>query len=168
MPNFEANISPIVFAVIIISFLIDKLLYIELFNKSINRNPEINIKFLGGALRYLILYEVPDIEGSLSEGLNIYPIFTSFNYLAPQENLWGKPTWKYTKTINGSRFQSALEASEFELKFILAYWGLIGFDFGFINLSNVFIDRLRVPKYHFIAPNKRSNLTHKFFYRSKC
>jgi hypothetical protein len=71
------------------------------------------------------------------------------------------------KIINCSRFQATLEASEFELKFILAYWGLIGFDFGFINLSNVFIDRLRVPKYHFIAPNKRTNFTHKFFYRTE-
>ena len=67
--------------------------------------------------------------------------------------------WEYTKTINGSRFQATLEASEFELKFILAYWGLIGFDFGFINLSNVFLDRLRVLKYHFKAPNKRSAFT---------
>jgi hypothetical protein len=60
--------------------------------------------------------------------------------------------WKYTKTINGNCFQATLKASEFELKFILAYWGLIGFDFGFINLSNVFIDRLRVPKYLFLSP----------------
>ncbi len=59
--------------------------------------------------------------------------------------------------INGSRFQATIEASEFEIKFILVYWSLIGFDFGFINLSNDFIDRLRVPKYHFIAPNKRIN-----------
>ncbi len=75
--------------------------------------------------------------------------------------------WKYTKTINGSRFQATLEASEFEIKFILAYWGLIGFDFGFIDLSNVFLDRSRVPKYYFTAPNKRTALTHKFFYRPK-
>ena len=59
--------------------------------------------------------------------------------------------------FNGSRFQATIEAIEFEIKFILVYWGLIGFDFGFINLSNAFIDRLRVPKYHFIAPNKRIN-----------
>ena len=76
--------------------------------------------------------------------------------------------WKCTKTINGSRFQATLKAIEFELKFVLAYWGLIGFDFGFINLSNAFIDRLRVPKYCFIAPNKRTNFTHKLFYRTKC
>ncbi len=81
-------------------------------------------------------------------------LFTTFYFLATQKKLWVKPTWKYTKTINGSRFQATLKASEFELKFILTYWGLIGFDFGFINLSNAFIDRLRVPKYHFIAPNK--------------
>ncbi len=72
--------------------------------------------------------------------------------MAPQKKLWVKPTWKYTKTINSSRFQATLKASEFELKFILTYWGLIGLDFGFINLSNAFIDRLRVPKYFFIAP----------------
>jgi hypothetical protein len=62
-----------------------------------------------------------------------------------------------------SRFQATLEASEFEIKFILTYWGLIGFDFGFIDLSNVFIDRLRVPKYFFKAPNKRTAFTHNFF-----
>ncbi len=72
--------------------------------------------------------------------------------MAPQENLWVKPTWEYTKAINGSRFQSPLDASEFELKFILAYWGLIGLDFGFIDLSNAFIDRLRVPKCLFLSP----------------
>ncbi len=74
--------------------------------------------------------------------------------------------WKYTKTINGSRFQATLKASEFELKFISSYWGLIDLDFGFINLSNVFIDRLRVPKYHFITPNKLTNFIHNFFYRT--
>jgi hypothetical protein len=74
--------------------------------------------------------------------------------------------WEYTKTINGSRVQATLKANEFELKFILAYWGLIGFDFRFIDLSNVFIDRSRVPKYNFKAPNKRTNFIHKFFYRT--
>ncbi|MCK5058673.1 MAG: hypothetical protein KAT34_18615, partial [Candidatus Aminicenantes bacterium] len=71
--------------------------------------------------------------------------------------------WKCTKTINGSRFQATLKAIEFELKFVLAYWGLIGFDFGFIKLSNVFIDRLRVPKYHFIAPISETTLPTNFF-----
>ena len=80
---------------------------------------------------------------------------------------YGLPTWKYTKTINDIRFQATLKEREFELKFILTYWGLIGFDFGFINLSNVFIDRLRVPKYFFIAPNKETNFTHKLFYRTR-
>ena len=61
---------------------------------------------------------------------------------------------KYTKTIDRIGFQPILKVNEFELKFILTYWGLIGFDFGFINLSNAFLDRLRVPKYHFKAPNK--------------
>ncbi len=31
--------------------------------------------------------------------------------MAPQENPWVKPTWEYTKTINGSRFQVILKAS---------------------------------------------------------
>jgi hypothetical protein len=87
--------------------------------------------------------------------------------LAPQKKSWVKPTWKYTKTINGSRFQATLEASGFELKFILTYWGLIGFDFGFINLSNAFIDRLRVPKYHFIAPISEPTLPTNFFIEPK-
>jgi hypothetical protein len=39
--------------------------------------------------------------------------------MAPQENPWVKPTWEYTKTINGSRFQATLEASEFGLKFFI-------------------------------------------------
>ena len=78
----------------------------------------------------------------------------------------GKTNMEMHETINGSRFQAILKASEFELKFILTYWGLIGFDFGFINLSNAFIDKLRVPKYYFIAPNKRTNFAHKFFYRT--
>ena len=82
--------------------------------------------------------------------------------MAPQKKLWVKPMWECTKTINSSRFQATLKANEFELKFISAYWGFIGFDFGFINLSNAFLDSLRVPKYHFKAPNKR-----KAFYRTK-
>ena len=45
-------------------------------------------------------------------------------------------------------------SKEFGTKFFLLYWGLIGQDFGFLNLSNVFLDRLRVPKYNFKAPNK--------------
>ena len=32
------------------------------------------------------------------------------------------------------------------------YRGLTGKDFGFLNLSNASIDRLRVPKYHCNAP----------------
>ena len=71
--------------------------------------------------------------------------------------------WEYKKTINGSRFQATLKEREFELKFILTYWGLIGFDFGFINLSNVFIDRLRVPKYFFIAPIRKPTLPTNYF-----
>jgi hypothetical protein len=54
---------------------------------------------------------------------------------APQKNMWVKPTWKVTKTINNNYFQTILKASEFEIKFILTYWGLIGFDFGFLVLS---------------------------------
>jgi hypothetical protein len=76
---------------------------------------------------------------------------------------YGLPTWKYTKTINDIRFQATLKEREFELKFILTYWGLIGFDFGFINLSNVFIDRLRVPKYFFIAPIRKPTLPTNYF-----
>jgi hypothetical protein len=49
----------------------------------------------------------------------------------------------------------------------LTYWGLIGFDFGFINLSNAFIDRLRVPKYHFIAPISDPTLLTIFFIEPK-
>jgi hypothetical protein len=37
-------------------------------------------------------------------------------------------------------------------RFSFPYRGLIGKDFGFINLSNAFIDRLGVPKYHCYAP----------------
>jgi hypothetical protein len=45
----------------------------------------------------------------------------------------------------------------------LLHWGLIGVDFGFINLSNAFLDRLRVPKYHFKVPNKHRYLPTDFF-----
>ncbi len=84
-----------------------------------------------------------------------------------QKNLWVKPMGKYTETINSKRFQSILKVNnEFALKFILPYWGLIGFDFGFINLSNAFLDRLMVPKYHFKTLNKQTAFTHKFFYRT--
>ncbi len=67
------------------------------------------------------------------------------------------------ETINGNRFQATLKASKFELKFILTYWGLIGLDFGFINLSNAFIDRLMVPKYFFIAPIRKPTLPTNYF-----
>jgi hypothetical protein len=60
-----------------------------------------------------------------------------------------------------------IEANEFGLKFILPYWGIIGFDIGFINLSNAFIDRLRVPIYHCKAPNKITTFKHKFIYSEK-
>lgn len=74
--------------------------------------------------------------------------------------------WEYARIINSSYFQATLTANKFELKFVLLYWGLIGFDFGFINLSNAFLDRLRVPKYHFRSPNKNSLLPTIFFIES--
>jgi len=41
--------------------------------------------------------------------------------------------------------------NQWSIQFYL-YRGLTGKDFGFINLSNASIDRLRVPKYHCNAP----------------
>jgi len=55
-------------------------------------------------------------------------------------------------------FPGYKDPNKFELKFILLYWGLIGTDFGFFNLSNASIDRLKVPKYPFKAPNKQCRL----------
>lgn len=78
-------------------------------------------------------------------------------------NLWLKSIKQGAKTIINKWFHGTQELNKFELKFILPYWGLIGIDFGFFNLSNVSIDRLKVPKYPFKASNKRSDFTHKFF-----
>jgi hypothetical protein len=59
-------------------------------------------------------------------------------------------------------FLLVMNVNEFVLKFISPYWGLIGIDFGFINLSNAFLDRLRVPKYHCKAPNKTTEFNDRF------
>lgn len=75
---------------------------------------------------------------------------------------WIKQMPIYVKTNKCKGFQDAFIGKEFEPKFIFPYWGLIGIDFGFINLSNAFIDRLRVPKYYCMAPNKRTNSIGRF------
>jgi hypothetical protein len=67
-------------------------------------------------------------------------LLDTFKNLPPQKNLWVKTIKEIVKTVNSERFQAIQTENEFELKFILPYWGLIGLEFGFINLSNAFLD----------------------------